>query len=147
MVLGDFHNLSYPIFFINKTMTYLTQLGEFYPNRCFPGIPGQRHGSAYCSAVLHLRRPLHLRAGPRQWVHGRRAGGARLAVTPEGLRPVPKARKVWENVRWNHGDPVFFMEIKLKKFGYDDDWLIVLKINGKGTMSAPTKIKDWGNLT
>jgi len=34
------------------------------------------------------------------------------------------------------------MEIKLKKFGYDDDWLIVLKINGKGTMSAPTKIKD-----
>jgi hypothetical protein len=34
------------------------------------------------------------------------------------------------------------MEIKLKKLGYDDDWFIDSKINGKGTMSAPTKIKD-----
>ena len=36
----------------------------------------------------------------------------------------------------------FFMEIKLKKLRYDDDWFIVSKINGEGTMNAPTKIKD-----
>ena len=85
--------------------------GEFYPKgRWFVPVPW-RPGTN-CSAILHLRGPLHLCAGPRRGVHSRGAGDAGLAVTPKGLRekgtcPVPKGIS-GAHSSWNHGNTTFW---------------------------------------